>query len=215
MTLLVKSFYQQKDTVQIARDLLGKVLFSNLDNQRVSGIIVETEAYCGKEDKACHAYQGRRTPRTEIMYQEGGVSYLYLCYGIHTLLNIVTSQEGDPHAVLIRALIPYHGHDIMVERRKGKKPLCQGPGTVCQALGLSLAHNGLSFEGPSLWIEDHGLIPTSILVTPRIGIDYAGEDAKLPYRFVATFPSLPLLSASEEKKSSTHSSLDQNGKSLL
>jgi DNA-3-methyladenine glycosylase len=183
--ILTPDFYRRDDVVLIAKELLGKVLFSSISGQITGGIITETEAYRGVHDRACHAYGGRRTPRTEVMYAAGGVAYVYLCYGIHHLLNVVTADKDVPHAVLIRSLKPYHGIDVMQKRRQGKKPLCKGPGNVTQALGITTAHNGVVLTSDLLWIEDHGIFFDKIETTARIGIDYAGEDAHLPYRFVA------------------------------
>jgi DNA-3-methyladenine glycosylase len=182
-TKLPPDFYQRSDVVQVARELIGKVLFSCIDETVTAGIIVETEAYNGTEDRACHAYRGRKTPRTEVMFEPGGVAYVYLCYGIHSLLNVVTGPKGMPQAVLIRAIKPLEGIEAMTERRKGKMPLAAGPGTVAQALGITTKHSGISLLGNKLWIEDHGLVFDSIQAGPRIGVDYAGDDALLPYRF--------------------------------
>lgn len=180
---LPHSFYLRPDVVTIARELIGKVVFSSIDGVLTGGIITETEAYRGPEDKASHAYNNRRTARTEVMFCEGGIAYVYMCYGIHFLLNVVTNSKDIPHAVLIRALHPIEGIKQMEERRKTPKNLCKGPGSVCQALGINRSHNGLSLQKPPLWIEDHGHTIDTIEVGPRIGIDYAGEDARLPYRF--------------------------------
>ncbi len=176
-------FYRQEDVVAIAKELIGKVLFSCFNRQVTAGIITETEAYRGIDDRACHAFGGRRTPRTEVMYKPGGAAYVYLCYGMHHLLNVVTGPKDVPHAVLIRALRPLKGLELMKERRKGREPLASGPGTVTQALGITVKHNGLSLQGSQIWIEDHGLAFKAILSGPRIGVDYAGSDADLPYRF--------------------------------
>lgn len=185
MKILDPDFYQREDAVLIAQQLLGKVLFSQIGGEVTAGMIIETEAYQGIKDRASHAYGGRRTARTEVMYQAGGVAYIYLCYGIHYLLNVVTAPADVPHAVLIRALRPLQGVEVMQKRRQDKKPLCGGPGTVAQALGLSLLHNGVSLSGNEIWIEDHGIEVQNFFSGPRIGVDYAGEDALLPYRFVA------------------------------
>lgn len=128
--------------------------------------------------------KGRRTERTEVMYKAGGVAYVYLCYGMHHLLNIVTGPKEMPQAVLIRALKPLEGIDLMRIRRKGKEPLTSGPGTVAQALGITTHHTGVSLLGNSIWIEDHGITLDHMTSTPRIGVDYAGKDALLPFRFV-------------------------------
>lgn|ERR1041385_4529441 len=183
------SFYVREDVVQISRELLGKVLVTRLGNKITSGIITETEAYNGAVDKASHAYNNRRTPRTEIMYQRGGTAYVYLCYGIHSLFNVVTNEKNIPHAVLIRAVRPEKGLKTMLQRRgvktAGKKTF-SGPGSVSQALGIHFSHTGTNLLGNKIWIEDAGnkILSKQIRITPRIGVDYAGEDALLPYRFL-------------------------------
>lgn len=185
---LKKSYYLEPNVVKLAKDLLGKVLVTKNGNTITSGIITETEAYNGVIDRASHAYGDRHTDRTEIMYKEGGMSYVYLCYGIHYLFNVVTNVRNTPHAVLIRAIQPLQGKDMILRRRgvaKADKKLCIGPGKVTQALGIDKKYNGLDLTGNKIWIEDQGIKinKKDILVGPRIGVDYAGEDAKLPYRF--------------------------------
>ena len=182
------AFYQQTDVVHIAVQLLGKVLYTHIDGQTCSGLITETEAYNGIVDKASHAYGGRRTARTEIMYATGGTAYVYLCYGIHSLFNVVTNVEGVPHAILIRGIAPLSGIETMEQRRKKKattRGFASGPGTVSQALGIHYKHSGLSLLEDQLWLEDAGIVlqQEDILVSARIGVDYAAEDALLPYRF--------------------------------
>ncbi len=184
-------FYLDKDVVAVGKRLIGKVLMTQFDGQLTGGIITETEAYRGETDRACHAYGGRRTKRTETMYAEGGVAYIYLCYGIHHLFNIVTHQSGIPHAVLVRALHPLEGIQKILERRnkpKLNKTICGGPGTSAQGLGLHTSQNGTSLTGDRIWLEDRNIyIPENHIHTgPRIGVDYAGEDALLPYRFRLT-----------------------------
>jgi len=181
-------FYRVKEVLSIARNLLGKYLFTNINGEISGGFIVETEAYNGIADKASHAYGNRKTNRTQTMYETGGIAYVYLCYGIHEMLNVVTSVEGEPHAVLIRAINPTEGIDLMLERRKMaslKNNLTAGPGSVAKALGISRKMNGLSFQGDEIWIEDRGLgFPDDeIAAVPRVGVAYAKEDALLPYRF--------------------------------
>ena len=182
------SFYVREDVVQISRELLGKVLVTRLGNKITSGIITETEAYNGAVDKASHAYNNRRTLRTEIMYARGGTAYVYLCYGIHSLFNVVTNEKNIPHAVLIRAVRPEKGLKTMLQRRgvkaAGKKTF-SGPGSVSQALGIHFSDTGTNLLGNKIWIEDAGnkILSKQIKITPRIGVDYAGEDALLPYRF--------------------------------
>jgi len=186
---LARSFYSGDDVVEISRALLGKVLCSYVDGKITKSIITETEAYAGVDDKASHAYRGRRTRRTEVMYSQGGTAYVYLCYGIHHLFNVVTNKVDIPHAVLIRGGYPFEGVDRMLERRGKKrvdKTLMAGPGTLSQAMGITTNLSGKSLSGKSVWIEDHDLCTNDkhVHCGPRIGIDYAEEDAARPYRFV-------------------------------
>ena len=186
---LNKSFYTRNNVVEIARDLIGKVLVTRIDNIYTSGIISEVEAYNGIYDKACHAFKGRRTTRTEIMYSNGGTAYIYLCYGMHHLFNVVTNKKDIPDAVLIRAVYPMEGVEIMMKRRnkiKIDKTLSGGPGTVSQSMGLHIGLNGTSLFKNEIWIEDRSIKIDSdkIMVTTRIGVESAGKDALLPYRFV-------------------------------
>ena len=187
---LTKDYFLTDDVVAVARDLIGKSLFTMVDGQIAGGVICETEAYKGTADRASHAFGGRRTKRNEMMYREGGVAYVYLCYGMHHLLNFVTNAADIPDAVLIRGIVPTHGGELML-CRTGKRRLTSdigiGPGKVSKLLGITVADNGLSLCGEKLWIEDRGLLvpDSAIRVTPRIGVDYAGEDALLPYRFAA------------------------------
>lgn len=185
--LLPTSFYENPNVVQVSRNLIGKVLCSHINTNFTSGIITETEAYCGRNDKACHANNGLRTGRTEVMYGEPGHAYIYLCYGIHHLLNVVTNQKGFADAVLIRAIRPLDGIEIIKERRgiKNQKNLTNGPGKLTQALGISTDLNKTHLSEPPLWIEDRGIIfdEQEINISPRIGVDYAEEDALKPWRF--------------------------------
>lgn len=179
------SFYQQEDVVKIARQLLGKILVTHFNGVRTSGIITETEAYAGAPDKASHAWNNRRTKRTEVMYMPGGVAYVYLCYGIHYLFNVITNVADVPHAVLIRAIEPVDGIDVM-KIRYGKAPplFTAGPGSLSKALGINSHLNGESLTGNRVWIEDAGEIPKDkIIIGSRVGVSYAGDDAYLPYRF--------------------------------
>lgn len=182
-------FYLHNDVVELARRMLGKILYTRVGDEIAAGIISETEAYAGESDKASHAYGGRRTARTEIMYAEGGVSYIYLCYGIHSLFNVVSNVCGVPHAILVRAIIPFKGIDIM-EKRRGMlytaRNFSSGPGTLSKALDLHHSLSGTPLSGNLIWLADEGLhIPARrIKATPRIGVDYAGADALLPYRFL-------------------------------
>lgn len=184
--ILSPSFYLNEDVVQVAKDLLGKVIVTKIDGVTTSGIITETEAYAGITDKASHAYGGRRTNRTEIMYAMGGVAYVYLCYGIHHLFNVVTNVQDIPHAVLIRAIEPVKGIDAMLQRRKKTKlqpQLTSGPGAMSMALGIHTSHTGLSLAKGIITIHDEDINVGDIVATTRIGVDYAKEDALLPYRF--------------------------------
>ena len=187
---LPKSFYTGSDVVQISKDLLGKYLVTNFDGKRTAGKIVETEAYRAPDDKACHAHNNRFTERTKVMFEEGGVAYIYLCYGIHHLFNIVTAKEGMAHAVLIRAIEPAEGLDVMLERRQFKtvKPqLTAGPGVMSKALGIVKDFTGQSLmeEKSLMWVEDRNCMipPENIIASPRVGVAYAEECAAWPWRF--------------------------------
>lgn len=186
---LPKEFYLRRDVIKIARELLGKIIVTNFDGILTAARIVETEAYNGAVDKASHAYGNRRTNRTEVMFGEGGMAYVYLCYGIHHLFNVVTNVKDTPHAVLVRAAEPMIGIDDMMIRT-GKKvldnTLTKGPGNVSKALGIYTKHTGTSLLSDQLFITEDGfkLKSSMIGVTPRIGVDYAAEDALLPYRFI-------------------------------
>lgn len=180
--ILPESFYLDDDVVALAQKLLGMRLFTNIGGRITGGIIIETESYRAPEDRASHAYGGRRTKRTEVMYKKGGICYVYLCYGMHHLFNVITNVEGVPHAILIRALKPIFGIETMQERRGKQKALTEGPGTVSQALGINLSLNGEPLFGPKVWIEK-GSVEGNIVASPRIGVDYAGPDALLPWRF--------------------------------
>ncbi|MFN4971548.1 MAG: DNA-3-methyladenine glycosylase [Bacteroidota bacterium] len=184
---LQNDFYLRADVVQVAQDLLGKLLITKLNGVYTSGIITETEAYAGITDKASHAYGNRRTQRTLTLYKTGGVAYVYLCYGIHHLFNVVTHVENTPHAVLIRSVEPVDGVSNMQKRRKMTRlnQLTTGPGKLSQALGITTRLDGKSLLKDSIWIEDNGykVKPGTIKSATRIGVDYAGSDALLPYRF--------------------------------
>lgn len=181
-------FYQRANVLQIAQELLGKILVTKWNGIETAGRIVEVEAYNGAIDKASHASGGRRTNRNEIMYAEGGIAYVYLCYGIHHLFNVVTNKKETPHAILIRALEPLRGMDVMLART-GKKQLdsslTRGPGNVSKALGITTKHTGESLLSKTLFIAEDNFAwnKKDLATSPRIGVDYAGEDAKLPYRF--------------------------------
>lgn len=184
---LPESFYERTNVVKIARELLGKSLFTRVSGVLTGGLIVETEAYSWKE-RGCHAYGGKLTPRNKIMFQRGGYAYVYLCYGMHNLFNVVTNNEGKADAVLIRALEPTEGV-MEMQRRRGtlQNPfhLTSGPGKLTKAMGIDRTFNGKFLLNRDVWIEDVGEVvkSTSIEVSRRIGIDYAGEDALLPWRF--------------------------------
>lgn len=210
MTPLPLSFYRRSDAVQIAQELIGTALFSTIDGYGVTGgIIIETESYQGPEDRASHAYNNRRTPRTEPMFAAGGIAYVYTCYGIHQLLNVVTHEEEIPHAILIRALFPTHGLERMAQRRK-KSPsdptLTQGPGCVSQALGVAKKHNRHPFDTPPLWIErtPFSIPPALVHTGPRIGIEYAQEHALLPWRFYVPHLPMPLIQEIDKWTMRTH-----------
>jgi len=185
---LPESYYLGDDVVSISKDLLGKYLFTCIDGVISGGYIVETEAYNGVVDKASHAFGNRLTPRTKTMFMQGGIAYVYLCYGIHEMFNIVTSVEGRPQAILIRAIQPTDGIEAMQVRRNMpvlKPNITAGPGSVAKALGISRNINAFSLQSDTIWIEDRGLhFPDEqIKAGPRIGVAYAAEDALLPYRF--------------------------------
>lgn len=181
-------FYTQSNVINIAKSLIGKILITKKEGVLTSGIITETEAYNGVNDRASHAFGGRKTARNEAMYMRGGIAYVYLCYGIHHLFNVVTNVEGIPDAVLIRAIYPLEGLDIM-QRRASKKRMNAngvGPGKLTAMLSITTADNKKSLIDSDIIIDDFGIkIPEKeIIITTRIGVKYAGNDALLPYRFL-------------------------------
>jgi DNA-3-methyladenine glycosylase len=185
---LGREFYTREDTLLVARELLGKLLVVPApDGARVSGRVVEAEAYVGVEDRASHAFGGRRTARTETMYAAGGAAYVYLVYGLHHQFNVVTGAEGSPHAVLVRALEPLEGVGLMRLRRPAKddRALASGPGKLCQALGIDRTFDGADLTGGRAWLEDDGarVSPKEIASGPRVGVAYAAEYALRPWRF--------------------------------
>ncbi len=184
---LPAGFYRGTDVVAIARNLLGKQLNTCFGDDYTAGIIVETEAYCGATDRACHAFGDKRTARTEVMYATGGVAYVYFVYGLHHLFNIVTNKEGAADAVLIRAIEPVAGLEVMQARRgvaENDKRLTGGPARLTQALGITVADNKTSLTGDKIWLSEGRYYPgNEIVATTRIGVDYAGTDALLPWRF--------------------------------
>ncbi|RTQ53251.1 DNA-3-methyladenine glycosylase [Hymenobacter gummosus] len=182
------TYYQQPDVVALARDLLGKYVYSRIDGVLTGGRIVETEAYAHIDDQACHSHLGRFTKRTRVMYEAGGVAYVYLIYGRYALFNIITNVAGKADAVLIRAIEPTEGLPEMQLRRGLAQParnLTAGPGLLTQALGIGTQHYGTDLTGDLIWLEDHHepVAPDNVLASPRVGIDYAGADAALPWRF--------------------------------
>jgi DNA-3-methyladenine glycosylase len=183
---LDQSFYDRRDVTKIARELVGKGLFTRQGGKTSGGIIVETEAYSNRE-RGCHAYQNRMTSRNEIMFGEGGHAYVYLCYGIHNLFNVVTNSEDEAEAILIRALEPIEGIQLMKRRMKveNEMRITSGPGKLTRALGIDRSLNGQPLWSRQLWLEDLGqtIARDQIVSSPRIGIDYAGPDALLPWRF--------------------------------
>ena len=191
MMRLSADFYQNSDALTAAQSLIGKtlVVHNENDGSYLSAMIVETEAYNGVKDRACHAFNGRRTARTEIMYAPGGFAYVFLNYGIHRLFNVICGKINDPQAVLIRAVQPLKGIDIMIQNRKLDKTdyrISSGPGMLTQALGITLNDNGIDLVGGNrIWIENSYLnvSPAEIISSPRVGVGYAGEDALLPWRF--------------------------------
>jgi DNA-3-methyladenine glycosylase len=185
---LTAEFYKRQDVVLIARELLGKIMVTNMGGTLTSGRIVEAEAYSAVADKASHACAGRRTASNEAMYAKGGTLYVYICYGMHQMCNVVTNKKEVPDAILIRGLEPLQGIDTMLLRTPRENPgftLTKGPGNVGRAMGINKAHTGTSLLGNDVYIADDGFEPAenTIGISPRIGVDYAGEDALLPYRF--------------------------------
>lgn len=188
MKKLPLDFYRNDDVVQVARQLLGKVLVTHIDGMYTVAMIVETEAYAGVTDRASHAFGGRNTARTQVMYSDGGVAYVYLCYGIHHLFNVVTHGAGTPHAVLVRGAEPLEGIDTLLERRGREKlqpSLTAGPGAMSAAMGITTRLTAASLLGDTLYIEDRGMVipEEEIAAGTRVGVGYAGKDALRPYRF--------------------------------
>lgn len=189
MKIISPSQLQSTDVVGLSQWFLGKAIFVDSSHGMLGALITETEAYAGIDDRASHAHGNRKTRRTSVMYKPGGRTYVYLCYGIHHLLNFVTGPENEPHAVLIRAVLPFQGISHQIHNRKlsaVNRQSFTGPGKVTQALGLDLTHNDLELNGLPIAVYDVGLVasPENVLQTARIGVDYAGPDAALPYRFI-------------------------------
>jgi len=187
MNKLPREFYTRADVLEVARDLLGKKLVvPGKNGARVAGIIVETEAYRGPEDRASHAYNGRRTNRTETMYGIGGTAYVYFVYGMYNQFNVVTNVADTPHAILVRAVEPSEGLDIMRRRRPGRSEyeLTSGPGRLCLALGIDRKLDKADLLGERVWIEDAvSISPRQMARGPRVGIDYAEDWITKPWRF--------------------------------
>jgi len=186
--LLPRDAYTRDDVCAIARELLGQWLETRVDGCLTAGIIVETEAYAGPDDRASHAFGNRRTSRTEPMFAQGGIAYVYRCYGIHALFNVVTGPVGLPHAVLIRAIEPVRGIATMLQRRGRAacdRRLTAGPGSLTRALGIDVCHTGVPLRGPAIRIRTGRPPPrpAAIIASPRVGIAYAGPDADRPWRY--------------------------------
>lgn len=181
-----KSFYLNGHVTEIAKRLLGKIVWTNVDGRISAGKIVEVEAYSGTDDRACHANNGRRTNRNEVMYAEGGMAYVYLCYGIHSMFNVVTNIQDKADAVLIRAIEPYEGLANMLERKPSLTGfrVGSGPGNVCKALGIQVLYNGAELGKNRIWITDgEDVAIADIVASTRIGVEYANEDALFPWRY--------------------------------
>jgi len=188
MKKLARQFYQGKDVVALARQLIGKIIVTKINGCTTKARIVETEAYIGLTDKASHSFNGKRTARNEHMYADAGTAYVYICYGMHHLFNVVTNEKDIPDAVLIRAGEPLDGIDEMLKRTGKKNPdhtLTKGPGNLAKALGISKTHSGIRLHGNSIYIADDGLsIPGGLIgESRRIGVESSGEAAHYPFRF--------------------------------
>lgn len=184
---LNEQFYTRDDTIEMSKNLLGMYLFTNINGEKTGGMIVETEAYMGVTDSSCHTFNNRKTSKNATMYNGGGVAYMYICYGIHNMLNIVTGNEGNSQVILIRAIEPTVGVDIMQERR-GRAPLsrlAKGPGSLAKALALDKTFDNASLLGDILWIEDQGIniAESDIIASPRIGLGCPEPYFSIPWRF--------------------------------
>jgi len=186
-TKLPRNFYLETDATKAAKKLLGKILCTQFDGKLTKAHITEAEAYCGLTDDTCHAYPNRRTPRTETMYAQGGTAYVYVCYGVHYLFNVVTNQKDVADVVLIRGVEPIEGQSFMLERRKLNKvspALCASPATLSTALGITKNHDGIDLLGNQIWLEDAEEIPPeNIQIGTRVGMNPARKSAYLPWRF--------------------------------
>ena len=183
---IIPSFEYLRDPFAVAREvLLGATLCTRADGRLTTGKIVEAEVYIGASDRACHAFRGK-TPRNCVMFGAGGRAYVYFVYGMHDMFNVVTSEAGQPNAILIRALEPIAGIETMQARRgiTNVRELCNGPAKLTQALGITTKMNGADLTGAQVWIERRKGPRPEIAAGKRIGVDYAGEDAELPWRFI-------------------------------
>jgi len=188
MKKLPIQFYEGTDVVLIAKELIGKIIVTKFNGLITSGRIVETEAYIGLTDKASHSFGGKRTARNEHMYAPAGIAYVYICYGMHHLFNIVSNAKDIPDAVLIRAVEPITGVDTMLKRTGKQKldnTLTKGPGNAAKALGISKEHSGINLVKNEIYIADDGfkITETSIGISRRIGIESSGDAVLFPYRF--------------------------------
>lgn len=188
--IIPESFYLREDTLTIAKELLGKFVFTQVDGIIAGGMIVETEAYLGVTDASCHSFNNRKSAKNATMYEQGGVAYMYICYGIHDMLNLVTGPAGESHVVLIRAIEPTIGIEHMMERRGNVplKRLTNGPGSLAKALGLNKSFDRESLTSKRLWLEDKGVIiePSNIKETPRIGINCPEPFLSAPWRYLVS-----------------------------
>lgn len=188
MKKLPIQFYERKDVLLIAKELIGKIIVTNFEGTITSGRIIETEAYVGLTDRASHSFGGKRTTRNEHMYSVAGTVYVYICYGMHHLFNVVTNETNLPDAVLIRAVEPITGIDTMLKRTGKPKldnTLTKGPGNAAKALGISKTHSGKKLDNDEIYIADDGfkIAETTIGISRRIGVEGSGDAALLPYRF--------------------------------
>jgi len=184
---LPRSFYTHNDVLIIAKQLLGKTLCTNIKQQLTKATITEVEAYCGRTDEGCHAYPNKKTDRTKVIYGPGGFAYVYICYGIHTMINVVTNKNGLANCILIRAVEPIEGKELAQQRRGLKKydyKIATGPGCVGQAMGINIIHYGTDLLGDVIWVEDAlALAKNEIGISQRVGMNFDGPDKFLPWRY--------------------------------
>ncbi|MEP7195012.1 MAG: DNA-3-methyladenine glycosylase [Saprospiraceae bacterium] len=188
--ILNEDYFLNEDVCFLAKNLLGKMLITKIDNFYTSGIIVETEAYRGPDDKASHSYLNKITPRNTTMYNHGGCSYVYICYGVHYLFNVVTAPADKAHAVLVRAIEPIEGIEIMMKRRSHatfQNTITKGPGSLSMAFGINKLHNNILLHKVNSTIQIHDIqknyLESEIDQSTRIGVESAGESALWPWRF--------------------------------